>query len=257
MPKRILEDLRSVVSDIAQRKRDAAIARNQAAPIGMEAPKDVYLSSCAAIGEALVAEGFKFAKSGPHISKVKTPFRYKVAFQSSHYNIPGRLVSLTMAANVRSTAFKKWRLEQTSPVRSDDWVAGGMVHLLGTDCTFLEWELADPVTRLGTTREAVAFLKTVVLPFFELFSEPDAAIGHLKEGTIPNVDIGDAVEFALCFGSRANAQKILDSFVLSRPSLSDAIASAQRRYEDNGLPRHAKNAYAKRVAWLRVAYGLA
>ncbi len=227
MPERKFEDLRSVFSDVAQRKRDAAIARKQPAFRGVEAPRDVYLSSCAAIGEAFVAEGFKFAKSGPHISKAKSPFRYKVSFQSSHHNIPGRHVSLTMAANVRSTALKKWRLQQASPIRSDDWIVGGMVHLLGAECTFLEWELADPASRGETIQGAVAFLRQVVVPFFELFSESDGALGHLKAGAVPNVDIGNAVEFALCFGSRSDAQQIVDTFVLSRPDLTGAIGMCQ------------------------------
>src|SRR5450631_2114966 len=102
------------------------------------------------------------------------PFNYRVSFQSSHNNIPGKHVALWMHANVRSPRLKKWRGEQLKPYRNDGWVAGGMVHLLNRRHVMIEWKLANDETRSAVVEDAIQFIRTEVFPYFHRFSDPSA-----------------------------------------------------------------------------------
>jgi hypothetical protein len=52
--------------EIAGRKSRAARARSEGRPADAELPKDVYAEACRTVAARFAADGFKFAKSGPH-----------------------------------------------------------------------------------------------------------------------------------------------------------------------------------------------
>jgi hypothetical protein len=135
MLRKTFTSLRGVFSDVAQRKSDAARARQSGGDSSAEPPSEVYSAACAEIASAFTDVGFRFSKSGPLLTKKEGSFSYRISFQSSRHNIPGQHVSLSVAANVRSKKIEEWRKRQPVSRRSDDWVAGGLIHLLGTGLT--------------------------------------------------------------------------------------------------------------------------
>src|SRR5882724_9777993 len=137
MLRKTFTSLSGVFSDVAQKKTDAARARQSGANSNAEPSADAYADSCAQIAAAFVADGYRYAKSGPHLTKKMGGFSYRISFQSSRHNIPGQHVSLAVAANVWSKELEDWRRRQPLARRQDDWVAGGLIHLLGTGLTYV------------------------------------------------------------------------------------------------------------------------
>jgi hypothetical protein len=248
------DNLKDVFAQTARRKAEAAAYRNAGKPEGAEDSRAVYLSACSAIASNFESLGFRYAKSGPHFSRLEEPFAYRVSFQSSHNNIPGRHVRLWMHATVQSKMLQAWRRSRLPPNFVNDFVAGGMVHRLRMKHAMVEWELADPATRPSVIADAVAFLQSDVLPYFAQFRDPKALIRDLSQREIPAFDLRPSVEFAICFGDIESGQRVLERFLTDRPDLSSAIAQV----EEHGLkhPALGPSNFAEQVVFLRRTYQL-
>ena len=239
----------------AIQKNRAAKFRNTGDKRTLEHSSEVYSKSCAALAKTFEKDGFTYAKSGPHFSKKSGQTRYIVSFQSSVNNIPDEYVALRMASIVRSKRLKEWRNSQSRPLRSDDWVAGGLVNRICEDIFYLEWDLSDKRTREDTLADVESLIRNRVLPWFNQFENPSELIETLTKQSIPAIDIGDSVEFASCYGSMDSAQKILDRFVQDRVDLIDEIRSSIERYSTAGIPHYQLTSYADKVAFLHLQYG--
>jgi hypothetical protein len=246
-----------VLTDIARRKSAAGRARQSGDVASSEVPAEVYANVCAQIAASFTEEGYRYAKSGPHLTKKTGDLTFRISFQSSHHNVPGRHICLRVAAVVRSKRLEEWRQAQPRALRCDDWVAGGLIHLLGLRAAFIEWELADADARPAVIADAREVIRRVALPYLAAFTDPSRLIGAVEIGDVPAFQVGDAVEFALCFSDKAHARKILQRFVTERPDLATAIREAEEKIRREGYPRHLSTAYADQVAFLRAAYALA
>jgi hypothetical protein len=254
--RKLFQRIEEVFADTAARKAAAAKARAIDSNGTTEPSRDVYLNACREIAGAFVGDGYKFVKSWPHFTKKGGPFNYRIAFQSSHNNIRGQHVVLWMHANVLSPQLRHWRRQQSHPHRNDDWVAGGMVHLLSRRHAMIEWELADASTRGATIEDAIQFVRTEVFPYFHKFSDPATLIEKLCTEDVNAFGVASSVELALCFGSRERAQRILDRYVAQRPDLRDKIETETQTIRRGGFPEFFATSYAEQVAWVRIAYDL-
>jgi len=254
--RKLFHNIEEVFADTGARKAAAAKARATGSPGDTERSRDVYLNACREIAGAFVGDGYKFVKSWPHFTKKGGPFNYRIAFQSSHNNIPGQHVVLWMHANVLSPQLRDWRRQQPHPHRDDDWVAGGMVHLLNRKHAMIEWELADPSRRGATIEDAIQFVRTEVFSYFRKFSDPPALIEELCTKDVNAFGVASSVEFALCFGSREQAQRILDRYVAQRPDLRDKIETETQTVRREGFSEFFAASYTDQVAWVRIAYDL-
>jgi hypothetical protein len=254
--RKIFDKIDDVFADTAERKTEAATARTSGTLRSPTSSANVFRGACQKISEAFVGEGYKYARSGPHLTRNSASFVYRISFQSSHNNIPGQHVALWMHANVRSPLLKKWRGEQLNPYRKDDWVAGGMVHLLNRIHAMIEWELGHEETRSAVVEDAIHFIRSDVFAYFQRFNDPGAVIAELCQKEIGAFQIASSVEFALCFGSREQAQTILNRFIAQRKDLHDQIESATLNFRKEGFPACYSAAYADQVAWVRTAYNL-
>ena len=108
MPKTLLSPFDHVQDILASRNRTHS-GKFQAVPAGTELVKDIVASSCAAVAEAFVADGFRWAKSGLRFSRKVGPFTHSVFFRADGANTSGHYVAVTMYAQVKSSALKKWR----------------------------------------------------------------------------------------------------------------------------------------------------
>jgi hypothetical protein len=169
MLRKTFNSLSGVFSDVAQRKAAAARARQSGADPAAEPSADAYADSCAQIAATFAADGYRYAKSGPHLTKKIGVFSYRISFQSSRHNIPGQHVSLAVAANVWSKELEAWRKSQPLARRRDDWIAGGLIHLLGTGLTYVTWDVADAALRPAVITDVVAFIRSVAIPYFARF----------------------------------------------------------------------------------------
>ena len=95
---RKLTDLAAIIRDTALRKQRAAEMHRSGAPEELPEPGAVFRDVCAAIGQALAADGFRYAKSGPHLTRKAGDFTYRISFQSSAHNVRGEYVALWIHA---------------------------------------------------------------------------------------------------------------------------------------------------------------
>jgi hypothetical protein len=245
-----------VVRSIAKQKAAAAKARFAGTDPTAEKPRDVYVAACGSIAHWLAPEGFRYLKSKQVLDRTVGAFVHRVSFQSSRDNIAGQSVVMWMRANVRCKELATWRSRQSNPLRTDDWVAGGMVHLLTQEHAMIEWQLADPRSRSATIANAQEFARTVVLGYFRLFEDPQRTVAELLRGPINAFSIGDQMEFVLCFAGPREASQILQRFVDHRSDLHDQMRRSIERLERDGLPDYSPSGYADVVAWVRKAYRL-
>jgi hypothetical protein len=219
------------------------------------APRAIFLSVCEEIAQAFAGNGFKFAISGPHLTKVTDNFKFRISFASSHDNRAGIYVALWMYASIRNLQLQQWRKRQSHPYRSDDWVAGGTVHVLA-DKKYFEWNLAEDAKRAAVVADGIGFIRAYILPYFNTFSDPGLVISKLCHSEIPAFEIGSAIEFAMCFSNKDQAQRVLTRFILERKDLADQIEISTCTFRERGFPPFQATSYADQVAWVRRAYGL-
>lgn len=242
------------IADVAYRKRCAAQARFAGTRAGLEAPRDVYVAACASIAAHLQESfGFRFAKSGPHSRKQSGDFTFQISFQSSHHNIAGEHVSLSIHANVWSARLKKWRREQRFP-SSFDYVAGGQIGNLQDDHRWLEWELADPDTRDETIRDALRAIEELAFPYFTKFENLPVLFQLLVAKDLPAMTIDRVVEFLVCFADQPTARLAAANFLRRRPDLVRAYRRDYARYAESGLDAEHPSGYAKQLAYASHAF---
>lgn len=220
-----------------------------------EPARVVYHAACLSIAEALTPLGFKYAKSKQRCSRQAGDLQEDVSFQSSHYNGSGRHVQLWLHAKVASRALQAWRQKRLPNELASAHVAGGMVHLLDTQYALVQWELADPRDRRQTIDDAVAFIRSDVLPYFARFSDTAGLISLLAEQAVPAFDLVPSVEFAHCFGGKDQAQAVLDRFLRDRRDVEPAIALEVANPSPSTLLRPGN--YVQQVVYLKHLYGLA
>ena len=253
------KDFRSfeeVLRSVGERKAAAAKARFAGSDPTAEKPRDVYLVACEEIAQALLPHEFRYLKSKQALDRTVGAFVHHVSFQSSRNNVAGQSVVMWMHANVRCKELAMWRSQQSTPLRTDDWVAGGMVHLLTREHAMIEWQLADPMSRSATIANAQEFARTVVLGYFGLFEDPQRTVAELLKAPINAFNLGDQIEFLLCFAGPREASQILERFVVHRSDLHSQMRRAIERVEREGLSEYRPTGYADIVAWVRKAYGI-
>ncbi len=256
MGRRNFDSFEEVLRSVAEHKAAAAKAHLAGADPTAEKPRDVYVGACAAIAQALVPDGFRYLKSKHALDRMVGAFVHRVSFQSSAENIAGQSVVLWMHANVRCKDLAIWRSHQSNPLRTDDWVAGGMVHNLTREHAMIEWQLADPKSRSAVIGDAQEFARTVVLGYFALFEDPQRTVAELLTAQINAFSIGDQIEFVLCFAGPQEANQVLQRFVEHRSDLHSQMRRAIERVDREGFPEYSPSGYADVVAWVRKAYRL-
>lgn len=220
-------------------------------PWSDEAPRAVYLASCARIAEALAASGFRYLKSRQECKRRQGEFEHAILFYSTRGNYPGVHVELQMSGHVSSKRLQAWRASMGDEPAGDH-VAGGLAHNLGTTYRMISWELANPAERDATIQDALAFIRSDILPFFALFDEPAALIARLEREEVPGMSPTGQVHFAYCFGGKEQAQRVLDRFLRTRPDIAAAVERALLADTPDALP----GGYAGDVIGMRQQLGL-
>jgi hypothetical protein len=87
-------------------------------------------------------------------------------------------------------------------------------------------EPCGPGQRATVIADAIDFVRLVVLPYFERFSDPGVLISDLGQREIPAFEIASSVEFALCFGTKKEARHVLDRFVMQPRDLWEQMEQA-------------------------------
>ncbi len=101
--------------------------------------------------------------------------------------------------------------------------------------SFLDASISMPAERSPKLSAAMdTFVRLVVLPYFERFSDPGVLISDLGQREIPAFEIASSVEFAWCFGTKKEARHVLDRFVMERRDLWEQIEQATLALREQG-----------------------
>jgi hypothetical protein len=227
-------------------------------PPGEEKPREVFLAACAELARRLEPHEFRYAKSGPHMSRRRGELTFEVAFASSHYNVAGAHVGLTVYAGVLSNALRKWRLEQqTSRDGASSGVAGGMLQNLKPGMPIAMWDVADPHSRPGVLNDVQNAIEAAALPYFALFEDEHALIRRLEEHVVPCFYPLNAIEWLLSRGAREAA--VRHAHVLLRDKRLRRQYERARKQMERGemevIP-WSPIMEAEGLAYVALAYGL-
>ena len=202
-----------LISEIANNKRSFAEYAFKKQHFSDENTKDVYLDVCEKIASCYAPYGFQFAKSGPHITlkQKDTEFVYKITFQSSHYNIPGKNVVIDVFANILSQRYKKWKIENKSdlkfnssnwPLELNEYITGGNIGNLQKEHKYLSWNVGTPDTREKKIEDIIENINNLAIPFFSCFENRDRLIHEIESGNLNYY-----------FGIPSNAEKIINFYL--------------------------------------------
>lgn len=201
----------------------------------IESCRDVYLQSCASICEPFKADGFRYAKSGPKMSKKSGEFTFTVSFQSSHYNSPGASVKIWSHGLVYSPAMKKWRSSNQS-LRGDDCVAGGQIGNLVKKPSWLAWNVASAELRSGKIQLAIEAIRTIALPYFAAFEDVPTMCEHLEREEVPMMSIEQRIDFLACHATTQAVQNAVKQIVTEHEQYAPEITRAMEVIRRNEEP---------------------
>jgi hypothetical protein len=181
-----------LVMEIANNKKLFAEYTFNNKPISNENTREVYLSACENIANVYLSYGFKYSKSGQHLTlrQKDNEFIYKISFQSSHYNIPGINVAISVCANILSHKYKKWKLENKNELNLkneselNEYICGGNIGNLRKDKKYLKWNTGKIETREKEIENIIDSINKLAIPFFHHFNNMDKLKHELEEGII-------------------------------------------------------------------------
>lgn len=242
-----------MVQQIAQ---DKGRARFRPTEPGIERPREVFLAAVDSIAEPLVAQGFRYARSGPHLTRRTNHVTSKVLLGSSTLNVPGELVSLHVTLQAHDAELGKWRRTQAAPRRSDDLVATRHLGHLLTPGKWLEWNLASPYDRLATTKDISATLSDPGLKFLDSLA---ADLGGGADAGIlaGRVDNESLIEFYVRDGRSAETPPLIEAMLARFHERGRAhFVSQIREFRRDGLPKHQLLGEPNGLAYLVVQFDL-
>ncbi|HIH09057.1 MAG TPA: DUF4304 domain-containing protein [Candidatus Diapherotrites archaeon] len=214
-----------------------------------------FRNGCLEIAPVFAKDGFKYFASKNQLTKKSKTFTYTIRFQSSHYN-NAQHIQLIAHASVSSPIIKKWRENQPLHVIHGDGIAGGLVHLL-TDSGFIEWNLREKGKKnQEIIRQIVGHISKNAFPYFSKFEDTVNLLSELKRNDIPAFGIGQALEFALCFGTKEDAQAIMENYLQRHPEDFNKAKKELEKYTTTGFPKTQMMYEAQQIAGAIIAYKL-
>ncbi len=219
-----------------------------------ESPRLIYIDACSKIAAHFADRGFRFAKSGPHISRKCGEFTFRISFQSSRDNLAGSTVKLWIHGTVFSKKLQRWRMSYPG-LQAMDYVAGGQIGNLSEEATWYDWDLAQAKRRQSTITEAIPKLERIALPYFAQFEALDSFTVKLQQMDIPSMSIDRVAEFLMCFADRAAARNAAVNFLVRNPQLVSNYKRDFGRYAERGLQYKGPSGSAGKLAYLSHLFG--
>ncbi len=128
--------------------------------------------------------------------------------------------------------------------------------MIDRENSYFEWDLADKEMRPKVIEDAIEYIRSKVIPFFSMFKDPKVALNVLEKTDIPSMEIADAVEFTLCFGSKEQAETILKRYLKENINFIPDIKKFLEDFRLNGYREFMVTQYAGQIAWMSHSYGL-
>lgn len=227
---------------------------SQPKPISDEHPREVYVAACRMVASEFDSRGFRFAKSGPHMSRQADSFKFVVSFGSSPYNTAGVSVAIDVAAHVHSKALRAWR--KTRGLPGDDYLAAGNLGNLRKETKWLRWDVGRPEDRDDTIAEIVEAIEAIALPYFDQFEDERRLVSLLEAGGLPGLEGLSAVEWLLMNERESSARRHGQALLSANERLRRRYMREVNRYREEGTDRGPYAGVAEGLAFATVALGV-
>jgi hypothetical protein len=113
-------------------------------------------------------------------------------------------------------------------------VTAGQIGNLKEKPHWIEFNLANAVTRERTIEEIIKLIRTVALPYQKRFQEPQRVVSDLLEGKIPWLWEQGALDYVACFGTQTQAQALLQRYLAEHPDQIPEFLEKYREYKTVG-----------------------
>lgn len=180
-------------------------------------PAERYRTTLAEVAKECEALGYKYAKSGPHLTKSKDGVKYKISFfHQSEYK------EVSIIFDVFMNKYKKW--QESQKIHPCGRVFGAVyydVFYSKNRCQPLDF---DVILRI---------VKTELDPFFETFFDKETFEENLK---IPKWELESRLRFLAFLGRKEEALQMALDYLKNLPSLHENYGKeylniAQEGYE--------------------------
>ena len=226
---------------IRQIAHDKSMGRFRPRPAGIEAPRDVFMAAVEEVAAHFSGAGWRYAKSGPHLSQRQGDISAKLAFVSNRLNVAGELVGLWVNIHISDNTIGRWRREIGNPLATGSQVADRHLGHLLDPPGWLEWDLAQPDIRPTAVRDIIDTIESTALPWIE-------SMRHLLEGGRPDptslvgrVTQTSLIEYLIRAGQFEDAAVVIRAAVnrfdeRARVAFADQLDSLRRDGLPAGIP---------------------
>lgn len=181
---------------------------------GDEAPREVFQDAADAIGREFAEGGWRYARSGPHLSRTDRDVRFVFHFGSDTLNVSGQLVAFYVRFTIHDRGMAAWRESESLPIGRDALVARSQIGALFPNPSATQWNLAASRERVGTIADIKATIRDHGLGFaataFDVLGQQAPATSALR----PLVDDLELVEYLIRFGRQQEAHEVVRSYIL-------------------------------------------
>jgi len=241
---------------IRQIAEDKAIDRFAPRRPGVEAPRLLFMSVVDEVADHFAESGWRYARSGPHLSHREGDVSSKMAFVSNRLNVAGELVGLWVDIHLGDRTLGRWRKEIGNPLVTGDEVARRHLGHLLDPPRWLEWNLAEISVRPAAIADIIETIEGAALPWIE-------SIRRLLDGGLPNptslighVTETSHIEYLVRAGRRDDAGAVVRAAVeRSHERAQRFFAERLGEYRD-GLPGEVPAAGSALLAYAVVRFDL-
>lgn len=252
MPKS-LRSLDDHVQDTLDARRRVQSGRFQPVAPGTERVADVVASSCAAVAEAFVGEGFRWSKSGLRFSRKVGPFTHVVSFQADGANSSGSHVGVAIHAQTKCSELATWREANGVTTGDNIWIS--QIGYLSPAHEYLKWQLVDPATRQAEVASMVKTIHELAIPAFDVCRTKQGLSTRLLERREITWIPDWAVDVALWVGNKAAGEALVLAKLASPPDVTGRFMEFSRiEASTPSLTRPADRTHC--LAWVARKHGL-
>ena len=215
---------------------DKALPRFVPRPPGAEAPRDVFAAAAANVAQPMIADGWTFARSGPHLSRRTNNVTAKLKFGSNPHNLAEHLVGFRATVECSDHSLRAWRQSINAPLRTDGLVSSSPVGNLVDPPRWIEWNLVDPDHRDSIVVEIVELLRDVVRqrvdPLVAALAQPQPDLGVVQ----PAIHDSALVEYLVRADKFDEAARIIDARTRRATHDKERFVRLVTRFRESGLP---------------------
>ncbi|MCP3881771.1 MAG: hypothetical protein GY701_25790 [Sulfitobacter sp.] len=241
---------------VTQIAHDKTRTRFQPRPAGAEIPREVFVAAAEDLAASLSTGGWRFAKSGPHITRRDGVVTTKAHFASSTLNVADELVALRVSFLIADRSHAAWRRGHEQPLRGDNIVATRHLGHLLEPPRWLEWNLADLDSRSATINDVrvtlAAAIESYVNPLTQLLQS------HSRPGELAGlVDDPSLIEYFVRHDLSDQTAPVIDAIIgrFAERGRQNFMTLVER-YRSEGLPEAKPTGVPGAIAYLVAQFDL-